>query len=342
MKKIIDLVVSSKKRLEEISNGYTTSGIFTGFDKLDNLTSGLQLSELVTIGGRVGMGKTALALTMSRNISVNQNIPVVFFSLEMSSTQLMTRLLSSEVGLSSKKLRTAQLAKHEWEQLNVNIKELEKAPLFIDDTAAISVEELIFKVEKLVESEGIKLVFLDYLQLVTIKSKNANTANKEQEISYIVKKLKALAKRLDLSIILISQLNRALETRGGSKRPALIDFRDSGTIEEDSDLVCFLYRPEYYNIEEWDDEERSPSDGQAELIVAKHRNGSLDNIRLKFTQYIGKFDNLEKFEPSFEFLGSSDAANDDTFKTDHLPSADEAFGSSMNDDFNPDDNEVPF
>ena len=310
---------------------------------MDKLTSGWQPSDLIIVAARPGMGKTALTLSMARNIAVDQNIPVAFFSLEMASVQLITRLISSETGLSSEKLRTGKLAKHEWEQLNVKVKGLEKAPLFIDDTPSLSIFDLRAKARRLASQHGIKMIMIDYLQLMTAGGSQKGGGNREQEISTISRNLKALAKELSIPVIALSQLSRAVETRGGSKRPLLSDLRESGAIEQDADIVSFIYRPEYYKIEEWDDDERSPTDGQAEFIVAKHRNGGLDNIRLKFIGHLGKFDNLETFDSPFEFHSKmNDAANDDTFKTSNLPSADEAFGSSMNDDFAPDDNEVPF
>ncbi|MEM6687140.1 MAG: replicative DNA helicase, partial [Bacteroidota bacterium] len=336
------LVIQAKKKIEEISNKEGLSGIATGFTELDKLTSGWQPSDLIIVAARPGMGKTALTLSMARNIAVDQNIPVAFFSLEMASVQLITRLISSETGLSSEKLRTGKLAKHEWEQLNVKVKGLEKAPLFIDDTPSLSIFDLRAKARRLASQHGIKLIIIDYLQLMTAGGSQKG-GNREQEISMISRNLKALAKELYVPVIALSQLSRAVETRGGSKRPLLSDLRESGAIEQDADIVSFIYRPEYYKIEEWDDEERSPTEGQAEFIVAKHRNGGLDNIRLKFLGHLGKFDNLETFDSPFEFHSKmNDAANDDTFKTDSLPSTDQAFGSSMNDDFNPDDNEVPF
>ncbi|WP_420573063.1 replicative DNA helicase [Kordia sp.] len=336
------LVIQAKKKIEEISNKEGLSGIPTGFTQLDKLTSGWQPSDLIIVAARPGMGKTALTLSMARNIAVDQNIPVAFFSLEMASVQLITRLISSETGLSSEKLRTGKLAKHEWEQLNVKVKGLEKAPLFIDDTPSLSIFDLRAKARRLASQHGIRMIMIDYLQLMTAGGSQKG-GNREQEISTISRNLKALAKELNVPVIALSQLSRAVETRGGSKRPLLSDLRESGAIEQDADIVSFIYRPEYYKIEEWDDEERSPTDGQAEFIVAKHRNGGLENIRLKFLGHLGKFDNLETFDSPFEFHSKmNDAANDDTFKTDNLPSADEAFGSSMNDDFNPDDNEVPF
>src|SRR5690606_20504208 len=211
-------------------------------------------------------------------IAVNQNIPVAFFSLEMASVQLITRLISSETGLSSEKLRTGKLEKHEWEQLNVKVKALEKAPLFIDDTPSLSIFDLRAKARRLASQHGIKMIIIDYLQLMTAAGSGGN---REQEISTISRNLKALAKELSVPVIALSQLSRAVETRGGSKRPLLSDLRESGAIEQDADIVSFIYRPEYYKIDEWDDDEHSPTAGQAEFIIAKHRNGGLENIRLK-------------------------------------------------------------
>ena len=284
------------------------------------------------------MGKTALTLSMARNIAVNQNIPVAFFSLEMASVQLITRLISSETGLSSEKLRTGRLEKHEWEQLNVKVKGLEKAPLFIDDTPSLSIFDLRAKARRLASQHGIKLIIIDYLQLMTAGGSQKG-GNREQEISTISRNLKALAKELNVPVIALSQLSRAVETRGGSKRPLLSDLRESGAIEQDADIVSFIYRPEYYKIEEWDDEERSPTEGQAEFIVAKHRNGGLDNIRLKFIGHLGKFDNLDDFDSPFEFHSKMNAAaNDDTFAPDKFPTANDAFDAPED----PDDNDVPF
>ncbi|MBN4057985.1 replicative DNA helicase [Olleya sp. AH-315-K02] len=331
-----DLVIQAKKKIEDISNKEGMSGIPSGFVKLDKLTSGWQESDLIIIASRPGMGKTALTLSMARNVAVNQNIPVAFFSLEMSSVQLITRLISSETGLSSQKLRTGRLEKHEWEQLNVKVKALEKAPLFIDDSPSLSIFDLRAKARRLSSQHGIKLIIVDYLQLMTAGG-GMKGGNREQEISTISRNLKALAKELSIPVIALSQLSRAVETRGGSKRPLLSDLRESGAIEQDADIVSFIYRPEYYKIDEWDDEERTPTEGQAEFIVAKHRNGGLDSIRMKFIAHLGKFDNLDDFDSPFEFHSKMNAAaNDDTFKPDNFPSTDDAFDT-------PDDNnDVPF
>ena len=325
------LVIQAKKKIEAISNKDGLSGIPSGFDKIDKLTSGWQESDLIIIAARPGMGKTALTLSMARNIAVNQNIPVGFFSLEMSSVQLITRLISSETGLSSEKLRTGRLEKHEWEQLNVKVKSLEKAPLFIDDSPSLSVFDLRAKARRLSSQHGIKLLIVDYLQLMTIGGNNKG-GNREQEISTISRNLKALAKELSIPVIALSQLSRAVETRGGSKRPILSDLRESGAIEQDADIVSFIYRPEYYKIDEWDDDDRSPTDGQAELIVAKHRNGGLDNLRLKFIKELGRFANIDDFDSPYEFHSKMNAAaNDDTFK----PDPNQAFNL-------PDNSDLPF
>jgi len=335
------LVIQAKKKIEDISNKEGLSGIPSGFDKLDKLTSGWQESDLVIVAARPGMGKTALTLSMARNIAVNQNIPVAFFSLEMASVQLITRLISSETGLSSEKLRTGKLEKHEWEQLNVKVKALEKAPLFIDDTPSLSIFDLRAKARRLASQYGIKMIIIDYLQLMTAGGSQKG-GNREQEISTISRNLKALAKELSLPVIALSQLSRAVETRGGSKRPLLSDLRESGAIEQDADIVSFIYRPEYYKIDEWDDEERSPTEGQAEFIVAKHRNGGLENIRLKFIGHLGKFDNLDDFDTPFgEFHSKMNAAaNDNTFKSNNFPSPSDAFDPPPMDD--DEDNDVPF
>lgn len=337
-----NLVIQAKKRIEDIAKTEGMSGIPSGFDKLDKLTSGWQPSDLIIVAARPGMGKTALTLSMARNMAVNSNIPVAFFSLEMSSVQLITRLISSETGLSSEKLRTGKLEKHEWEQLNVKVKTLEKAPLFIDDTPSLSIFDLRAKARRLASQHGIKIIMVDYLQLMTAGGSQKGGGNREQEISTISRNLKALAKELEIPVIALSQLSRAVETRGGSKRPILSDLRESGAIEQDADIVSFIYRPEYYKIDEWDDEERSPTDGQAEFIVAKHRNGGLENIRLKFIGNQGKFDNLDDFDSPFEFQSKMNANEENPFITKNLPNADEAFGSSMNDGLEPDDNDIPF
>lgn len=328
-----NLVLEAKKKIEEISKREGLSGISTGFEKLDKLTSGWQPSDLIIIAARPGMGKTALTLSMARNIAVLKQIPVAFFSLEMSSIQLITRLISAETGLSSEKLRTGKLADHEWQQLNVKVTDLEKAPLYIDDTPSLSIFDLRAKARRLASQHQIKLIIVDYLQLMTAGA-STKTGNREQEISTISRNLKALAKELEIPVIALSQLSRAVETRGGTKRPMLSDLRESGAIEQDADIVSFIYRPEYYNIDEWDDEERSPAQGQAEFIVAKHRNGGLDNIRLKFIGHLGKFEDLDNFDSPFEFQSKMNPGDTSTPNAS-LPDPNDVFGEAEDRDDNP-------
>lgn len=333
------LVIQAKKRIEEIANKEGLSGVATGFEKLDKVTSGWQPSDLIIIAARPGMGKTAFVLSMARNVAIDFNQAVAVFSLEMSSVQLITRLISSETGLSSEKLRTGKLEKHEWEQLSVKVRDLEKAPIYIDDTPSLSIFDLRAKARRLASQYGIKLIIIDYLQLMTAGGGGKGGGNREQEISTISRNLKALAKELEVPVIALSQLSRAVETRGSSKRPLLSDLRESGAIEQDADIVSFIYRPEYYKIDEWDDEEQSPTQGQAEFIIAKHRNGSLENIRLKFIGSLGKFDNLDEFGTSFDLPSKMNLDDSNPFITKNLPSPNEAFGSSANDE---EDSDVPF
>ena len=334
------LVLQAKKKIEEIAKQEGLSGVETGFHNLDKLTSGWQPSDLIIIAARPAMGKTAFVLSMARNIAIQYGHGVALFSLEMASVQLITRLISSETGLSSEKLRTGKLEPHEWEMLSTKVKNLEKAPLFIDDTPSLSIFDLRAKCRRLVSQHGIKIIIIDYLQLMTAGGNNKGGGNREQEISTISRNLKALAKELNVPVIALSQLSRAVETRGSSKRPLLSDLRESGAIEQDADIVSFLYRPEYYKIEEWDDDEASPTTGQAEIMIAKHRNGGIENIRLKFIGHLGKFDNLDDFSGSYDDLPSKMNHEDNPFITKNLPSPNEAFGSNLNDD--DDDSDVPF
>ncbi len=326
------LVSQALKKIEEIAGKEGMSGVPSGFTKLDALTSGWQPSDLVIIAARPGMGKTAFVMSMAKNMSIDFDIPVAIFSLEMSSVQLITRMISSETGIPSGKLRKGDLQPHEWEQLNIKVKNLSKAPIFIDDTPSLSIFDLRAKARRLASQHGVKIIVIDYLQLMTAGTNTKGTGNREQEISMISRNLKALAKELNIPVIALSQLSRAVETRGGSKRPLLSDLRESGAIEQDADIVSFIYRPEYYGQTEWDDEERTPCEGQGEFIVAKHRNGGLENIRLKFTGHLAQFSDLEEaFATEFQ-----SKMND--FITPNLPSAEEAFGDDTDDN----NGDVPF
>ncbi|MDQ5928243.1 MAG: replicative helicase [Bacteroidota bacterium] len=335
------LVLQAKKKIEEISKQEGLSGVETGFTNLDKLTSGWQPSDLIIIAARPAMGKTAFVLSMARNMAIDYGHPVALFSLEMASVQLITRLISSETGLSSEKLRTGKLEPHEWTMLSTKVKNLEKAPLYIDDTPSLSIFDLRAKARRLVSQHGIKIIVIDYLQLMTAGGNSKGGGNREQEISTISRNLKALAKELNVPVIALSQLSRAVETRGSSKRPLLSDLRESGAIEQDADIVSFLYRPEYYKIDEWDDDEASPTTGQAEIMIAKHRNGGIENVRLKFIGHLGKFDNLDDFSGNYDDLPSSMNQEDHGFITKNLPTANEAFGSGFNNDDDEDDG-MPF
>ena len=339
MQVLEEALVIAQERIEEISNKAGFHGIPSGFDRLDKLTCGWTKGDLVSIGARPGMGKTSFALSMAKNISVCSRIPLAYFSIETDSANLIQKLISLETGLSLNKLNSGRLEKYEWELFNVKLATLKNAPLYIDDTPGLSIEQFESKVNDLVSNQKIRIVIIDYLQLMTISDKNSIAANREQHISIVINKLKYVARTYGIVVVVLSQLSRAIETRGGSKRPILSDFRESGAIENDSDLVGMIYRPEYYKIEEWDDEERTPTQNQAEFIVAKNRKGGLDNIRLKFIGNRGKFDNLDEFDAPFDFQSKMNDDDENPFNPTSLPSADQAFGSFLNDS---EDNDIPF
>jgi replicative DNA helicase len=234
------------------------------------------------------MGKTAFVLSLARNAAIDFKKPVAFFSLEMSSVQLVTRLISGETGLKADKLKRGQLEPHEWQQLHSQITKLAEAPIFIDDTPALNVFELRAKLRRLKSEQNIDMAIIDYLQLMTAGGEGKG--NREQEVSTISRSLKAIAKELNIPIIVLSQLNRQVESRGGannSKRPQLGDLRESGAIEQDADMVMFIYRPEYYQITQ--DEQGNDYRGLAQIIIAKHRNGSLEDVNLRFINENAKF-----------------------------------------------------
>jgi len=263
------------------------TGVPSGFSNLDRITNGWQKSDLIIIAARPGMGKTAMVVTAMRNAAVDFEKPVAIFSLEMSSIQLVNRLISAEAELESEKIKKGNLAEFEWEQLVHKTAKLTSAPIFIDDTPALTIFELRAKSRRLKAQHDVQLIIVDYLQLMSGDSSKNSGGNREQEIASISRALKNLAKELEVPVIAISQLSRAVETRGGDKRPQLSDLRESGSIEQDADMVMFLYRPEYYGITE--DESGLPTAGMAEMIIAKHRNGSLDSIPLKFVAKYTKF-----------------------------------------------------
>jgi replicative DNA helicase len=285
--KMSSLILQAVKKIEELGlQEEGISGIPSGFAALDRVTSGFQRSDMIVIAARPGMGKTAFVLSLARNCAVEFNRAVAVFSLEMSSLQLVNRLIASETELSAEKLRRGKLEPHEWEQLHAKLNRLSEAPIFIDDTPALSIFELRAKARRLKAQHNVDLIIIDYLQLMS--GGNESRGNREQEISTISRSIKSIAKELDVPIIALSQLSRAVETRGGDKRPQLSDLRESGAIEQDADMVSFIYRPEYYGLLE--DENGNSTAGMAEIIIAKHRNGALENVRLKFIPHLAKFE----------------------------------------------------
>lgn len=269
-------------------------GIPSGFLELDRLTNGWQKTDLVIIAARPGMGKTAFVLTMARNAAVLKQKPVAFFSLEMSGVQMVNRLITSETEISSDKIQKGNLEQYEWEQLHTKIKPILDAPIYIDDTPALSVFELRAKCRRLVQEKKVELIIIDYLQLMTVGSENKTSGNREQEISTISRSLKAIAKELNVPILCLSQLSRAVETRGGtSRRPQLSDLRESGAIEQDADFVMFIYRPEYYG---YVDEDNTSAPGKTELIIAKNRKGPVKDVEIRFISHLTKFVDFEQYE----------------------------------------------
>ncbi len=292
MGNLVRQVIEGIDQARENKDG--VSGVPTGFVDLDKITGGWQNSDMIVLAARPGMGKTAFVLSMARNMAVDHDVPVALFSLEMSSVQLVQRLIAAETELSAEKFRRGDLQDHEYQQLNSRIGPLSKAKIFIDDTPALSVFELRAKCRRLKQQHGINMVIIDYLQLMTAGG-DSSKGNREQEISTISRSIKSIAKELNIPVIALSQLSRSVETRGGDKRPILSDLRESGAIEQDADIVCFIYRPEYYGITE---NEGMDTEGTGELIVAKHRNGALDSVNLRFIKHLAKFTNMDSFGQS--------------------------------------------
>lgn len=291
------IVRQALNELETKKNQEGLTGVPSGFTNLDRVTSGWQPTELIILAARPAMGKTAFVVSALRNAAVDHGKPVAIFSLEMSAVQLVNRLISAEAEIDSEKIRKGTLAPHEWTQLHHKIQRLTEAPIYIDDTPALSILELRAKCRRLKAQHDIQMVVIDYLQLMSgDTSGSRGGGNREQEIASISRALKNLAKELNVPVIALSQLSRAVETRGGDKKPQLSDLRESGSIEQDADMVCFLYRPEYYNITA--DEAGNSTQGIGEVIIAKNRSGSLDTIQLRFISKYTKFCDLDTyFEP---------------------------------------------
>ena len=321
------LASKALKQLESLKDkedGLT--GIPSGFTALDRLTSGWQPSDLVILAARPGMGKTSFVLALALNAAMDFQRPIAIFSLEMSNLQLVQRLISMESEISGSKLRNGQLEDYEWQQLHSSIEKLSEAPIFIDDTPGINIFELRAKCRRLKMQHDIQMVIIDYLQLMSGGGENQR-GNREQEVSAISRALKGLAKELHVPVIALSQLSRAVEVRGGTKRPQLSDLRESGSIEQDADMVSFIYRPEYYQILE--DEEGQSLKGIGEIIIAKNRHGALETIKLRFLSEYAKFADLE--DTNFDDLP------EDTFSDNFQNTNIITRPSKMNDD-----EDIPF
>lgn len=312
---IRSLTIQARKQLETLAekeDGLT--GVPSGYTKLDLLTSGWQKQDLIIVAARPSMGKTALTLCYARNAALDYQIPVAMFSLEMSGVQLTQRLISMEARIPASDLRNGRIKNEEWRTLNEAMDRVSDAPIFIDDTPAINIFELRAKCRRLKMQHDIGLVIIDYLQLMSGGVDSKSRGNREQEISSISRALKALAKELDVPVIALSQLSREVEKRGGNKRPVLSDLRESGAIEQDADIVTFIYRPEYYELPGKEDNDRL-NENEAEIIIAKHRNGALGTVHLNFVKEYALFE--DQIESSFHLplKGQYDFNQDSPFIT---------------------------
>ncbi len=283
-------LVKTMEVLEKIhgSKGGVT-GVPTGFTDLDSMTGGFQKSDLIIIAARPSVGKTAFALSLARNAAVKSGVPTAVYSLEMSQQQLLIRLLAAEARVDAHALRTGTLPEEKWAHISTRIHKLAPAPLFIDDTPALSILELRARARRLKSEHDIGLIMVDYLQLM---QGPARAESREREISMISRSLKVLAKELDIPVIALSQLRRSVEERG-DKRPILSDLRESGALEQDADVVIFIHRPELYGIESYPDGESTA--GVAEVMISKQRNGPTGDVKLTFVKQYARFENLSKY-----------------------------------------------
>lgn len=285
---VINLAIEQIQAAANTQTGL--SGLRSGYDALDKMTSGWQNSDLIIIAARPAMGKTAFVLSMAKNMAVNFNIPIAIFTLEMANVQLVKRLLSNVADLEGEKIKSGNLSEQEWDRLNSRLVGVFSAPLYLDETPGLSITELRTKARRLVREHGVKMIMIDYLQLMN--ATGMKFGSREQEVSTISRSLKALAKDLNIPIIALSQLNRSTETRE-DKRPVLSDLRESGAIEQDADMVCFIHRPEYYT-RSGEDENGNDIRGKAELIIAKHRSGAIGTVDLRFVSKFARFENWEE------------------------------------------------
>jgi replicative DNA helicase len=320
-----ELNVVMKKTIEELmalkdaDNQF--HGVPCGIRAIDEKTGGWQKSDLIIIAARPGMGKTSFVLSIARNAAIDHRRPVALFSLEMSSTQLVHRLFSIETGIPAEKIAKGKLSDEEWTILTNKLGPLNNANLIIDDTPALSVFDLRAKCRRLKHQYDIQLIIVDYLQLMqggveTDKGKG----NREQEISYISRSLKALAKDLNVPVIALSQLSREVEKRSASKRPQLSDLRESGSIEQDADMVMFIYRPEYYKLETFEDD--MPSKGLADIMIQKNRHGGTEDIRIRFQSHYTRFTDID-------FGTTADSSFDGIAPNQNF----DVYESSMNDEY---------
>ena len=285
-----DLVYAATEQIDEAAeNTDGLAGVPSGFLELDRITAGFHPGTLIILAARPAMGKTAFALSMARNMAIDHKKPVAFFSLEMTGVELAMRLISGEAQIPGDKLKKGELQPYERVQLEQRTQVLNDAKIFIDDTPQLTIYELRAKCRRLKQHHDIQMVFIDYLQLMSAGSDAMNrNGNREQEISTISRQLKALSKELGIPVLAMSQLSRAVETRGGTKKPQLSDLRESGAIEQDADIVMFIYRPEYYKI---DEDDKGSTAGMADIIVAKHRSGGVGEVRLRFVSKYARFEN---------------------------------------------------
>jgi replicative DNA helicase len=282
--KLGDLLNESFEQIEKLAEqGSEVTGLSTGFDDLDRLTAGLQPQNLIIVAARPAMGKSSLSLGIAQFVTVKLRRPAIIFSLEMSKLEIVNRMLSSEARIDSSKLRTGRLEDTDWRKLGDALGSLSEAPLFIDDTPSISLMEIRAKARRLKQKHGLDLIIVDYLQLM---QSHRRVDSRQQEVAEISRGMKMLAKELDVPVIALSQLSRQPESRT-DKRPQLADLRESGSIEQDADIVGFIYRDEVYD-------EESPDKGIAELIIAKHRNGATGVVKLAFLNHLTKFANLAR------------------------------------------------
>lgn len=313
------------------------SGLECGFSEIDKMTSGWQNSDLIIIAARPAMGKTAFVLSMAKNMAVNLNTPIAVFSLEMSNIQLVNRLICNVCEIEGEKIKSGSLTQNEWDKLNSRIKNLFSAPMFIDDSGNLSIFELRTKARRLVREHDVKMIIIDYLQLMN--ASGMKFGSREQEVSMISRSLKQLAKELNIPIIALSQLNRDLEKRSEGKVPQLSDLRESGAIEQDADIVCFIHRPEYF-LKSDRDAQGNDIRGLAQFIIAKHRSGAVGDVKLRFRNQFARFENWVEDSDSNSNLVTVGSSINTSNNSDPFSSGGQLSGGSA--DISPNSDEPDF